>query len=78
MNDSSSSSRDGPPGGGDPHVYDLGGLVGIMAACLRNLEQHSDEIELDEWEDRFSAEELKTLFALATRLQTTSGTHERE
>lgn len=49
----------------DEDVYDYGGLIHILAACLENLRRHSIPIDLEELSDRLSDEEIEMLIKLA-------------
>lgn len=49
-------------------VYDFGGAVHLLAACLSNIFENALEAEIDDLADYLDAREQKILIALAGRL----------
>jgi hypothetical protein len=57
----------------DEDIYDYGGLIHILAACLGNLRKHSIPVDLEELADHLSDEEIETLIKLAKAVQKDPG-----
>ena len=53
----------------DEHVYDHGGLIQILAACLQNLRKNSLPVDFEELADRLSEEEIEMLLKLADAIR---------
>ncbi len=49
----------------DDEVYDFGGIIAVLGACLRNLDQYGVEGELNEVANYLEPEEVRMLLRLA-------------
>ena len=49
----------------DPDVYDFGGIVGVLGACLTNLERNALDAELEDIANRLEPGQLETLLRMA-------------
>jgi len=57
----------------DPDIYDDGGLVQLLAACLDHLGRHALPIEIEDIGERLTHEQAEMVLRLAKALQRTPG-----
>ncbi len=57
----------------DEEVYDHGGLIQILCACLDNLRRHALPVDYEEMAERLSDEEIETLIKLADSVRNRRG-----
>jgi hypothetical protein len=55
---------------GDVAPYDFGGVAHLLGALLDNIHAHAGEADFEEFQDRFTPEQIATLRRIAAHVHT--------